>query len=36
MLPILQTLKKTISVVLNQVTNLQKRFSEKLEQIVLQ
>lgn len=36
MLPILQTLKKIISVVLNQTINLRKRFSDKLEQIVLQ
>lgn len=36
MLLTLQTLKKTISVVLNQAINLQKRFSDQLEKIVLQ
>lgn len=36
MLRILHTLKKHISVVSNQAIHLQKRFSEKLEQIVLQ
>jgi hypothetical protein len=36
MLPILLTLKKLIYVVSNQAINLQKRFSDKLEQIVLQ
>lgn len=36
MLLTLQTLKKSISVVLNQAINLQERFSNTLEQIVLQ
>lgn len=36
MLHILHTLKKRISVVLNQALNLQKKFSEELERIVLQ
>jgi len=36
MLLILQTFKKTISVVSNQAIHLQKKFSDTLEQIVLQ